>query len=327
MSEPKPMSPLEKIKALKAAAEEKRNQEAREAAERAEKERNAHGEKVKEARKKFEETKKIADECGTIFRDTEAELVGVEDAELREEIEAIVAGARMDKEQADAALTEAEDALRNLEKLGSHEVPSSSEPKSGETKESEPDLLNYESRVDSANLVLRAFDEDFDFQKLMRGEKQNLKFPEDAKRIVDDVNRLRRDTHNRIKERDALKKDVAQYLSANGLTELYQEINAAKTKAEKETVLKKINLNIAEIDGYLTKMFTLSTVGNSVTPDYRMPEGDREYVQRNTDLKNFPYFNLIDSNLTPITQEQMKTISILLGNLQREAEIIRKSIT
>lgn len=321
------MSPLEKIKAMKAAAEEKKNREAREAAERAEKERNEHGEKVKEAREKVGEAQKVVAECVTVYQDTANELVGVDDPELLEQITAIVEESRVAKENAEATLREAEAALQNLEKLGSHEVSSSSEPKSGETKESEPDLLNYESRVDSANLVLRAFDEDFDFQKLMRGEKQNLKFPEDAKRIVDDINRLRRDTHNRIKERDALKKDVAQYLSANGLTELYQEINAAKTKAEKETVLKKINLNIAEIDGYLTKMFTLSKVGNSVTPDYRMPEGDREYVQRNTDLKNFPYFNLIDSNLTPITQEQMKTISILLGNLQREAKIIRESIT
>lgn len=310
MSEPKPMSPLEEIKAMKAAAE------------RAEKERNEHGEKAKKAREKVGEAQKVVAECTTVYQDTANELVGVDDPELLEKITAIVEESRVAKEAAEATLREAEDALQNHEKLESHEASSPSEPKSGEIKESEPDLLNYESKVDSANLVLRAFDEDFDFQKLMRNEKQNLKFPEDAARIVQDINKFRQNPHNRIQERDTLKKDVAQYLSANGLSELYQEVDTAKTKAEKESILKKINEKIAQIDSYLTKMYALAMSENSTSPDFEIPEGERK--ERMTKLYELP--GNFRQNLTPMSQEQMRTISILLGNLQVEAKKIRESI-
>lgn len=317
MSEPKPMSPVEKIKALKAAAEEKKNQEAREAAERAEKERNEHGEKVKEARKKFEETKKIADECDAIFRDTEAELVGVEDAELREEIEAIVAGARTDKEQADAALTEAEDALRNLEKLESTEA-SPTEQQAQEKNERELSIFDYESKVSSHGDFITLFNKETDFAKILRGEKEGFQHPKEAARAVQDINELARNHTKRAQESETLKKDVKKYLeSPSYYGEGFVMARNAKTESEKKAALDKIGEKLAEVDGYLYKMLVLAYSGDSSLKyqAFTMPQPREDHHSGDTLeglVSRFP------QAATPINYEQMKKISDIVNDFRNE---------
>lgn len=334
MSEPKPMSPLEKIKALKAEAEAKKSREAQEAAERAAKEQNEKQEKLLEARKKFGEAQKLVDECSATYNETAEEMKGIEDTELLGQISAIVEESRAAKESAEAALREASDALENLERLESNKdaapenspvpTPESPTQHNVEHKEREPDFLHYESRVDGT-FHLSAFSRENDFQKMLSGEQQNLKFPEDAARIVGEVNKLRREPYTRNQEREALKKDVEQYLSAHGLSEIFAEADTAKTKPEKEAVLNKLNKLVAQIDGYVIKMFTITKGGESNTPDYTMPQGDDRYMERNTNLYELPDYH--KPNMAPITREQMLKLETILGNLQNEAKKIRESIT